>query len=145
MNQISKADVGNMKADLQAALASVAAKYNVTISVPNTTYSPDDGIVKFKVEMVKVRATGEAVSVDRVDLERHLKIFASLPSAFGAFNQNTINDMFANRGTIFQVVGYRRRNWKAPFIIKTKSGQMMKCTEEFIKTSALLKDALKAA
>jgi len=123
MRTFDKASLRAILADMDAAVAGVAEKHGVKISVGRATYEPHNATVK--VELSTIGEEGEVHSREAMDYQKHASLFGLDPNSLGA--------KFAMQGELFAITGLKPRSPKFPVLARrNRDGQMMKFTADTV-------------
>lgn len=113
---ITKDTLIKMSKDIDAALAAVGTKYNVTIRAGNSTYDPEAGTATCKLEVVALAADGTVRDMDAEAFRREASLLGLRPDDLGK--------PIRLSGKTFTVSGYRPKARKNPITIKDADGKV---------------------
>ena len=123
MTAINKSTLPSIRADINAALAAVAAKHGLVMSIGNIRFTEDSFRTTLEAKTFKQAGTEVAVAaVEQVALETAGKRVLG-----GASVDITKEYMSPTLGKV-KLVGYHPRKPKYPFIVQTVSGKRFKIT-----------------
>ena len=106
---MNKETIKSLRVDINAALASVAEKYGMTIKAERAAYN--DFSVSFKLECVE-NMNGEKMTKSEATLKRDFKLIVSTYDLPADFTEK----VFTCAGKQFTVTGYDWKKYSRPFI-----------------------------
>jgi hypothetical protein len=107
-----------------APIAEIEKKFGVKIRFGNASYDPT-GIATFKMEVSQVTEGGEVMSKEAAALDAVCKQMG-IDSVRG--------DIIQFGGKSYQIVGYKPRSTKRPFVVKDGAGKMYLLPEAAVKS-----------
>jgi hypothetical protein len=124
--EITKEIVKAMRDDINAALAAVSKKYNVTLKAGNASYEAH--LVKFKLEWLANSADGKAVDKQAVALQKYGYMYGITPNMAGK--------TFKVGGNVYTLVGLQPTRTKRPIIGSRTDGKRFIFGTDVIKLIA---------
>jgi hypothetical protein len=97
-----------IRADLDAAIAAVAAKHGVSMKTGSARFS--SAAATMKVEIATISATGEVISKTIAALRANYKYLG--------LTEDHLNATFSIAGRTYKLAGYNSRRYAKPFEIK---------------------------
>lgn len=111
ISKFNKANLRQLRADMNQALDAVAQKHGITIKAGNARFTENN--VTFKIEAGIIGSDGIAKSKERIALEKLYPQYA-----------DKAVKLMGKRGPVSgKVVGYNSRAKKYPFQVETQQGQ----------------------
>ena len=107
-----KLRVGNLRNDLNSALAEIGERFGVKIAVVGTA-SFNENLCKFQIEVARIDANGEATSAMAEDFKRY--------AAMWGMTNEDLGKPFVMQGETFTLIGACPRNRKLPLLAKRAS------------------------
>jgi len=110
INSFSKANLNELRSDINAALEAVGQKHGISLNLGNARF--DSTSVAWKLNLATIGANGMAKTPERTALERLYPQYVD--------KKVTVNGKPGRiSGT---VIGYKTRGRKYPFLVKTAQG-----------------------
>jgi hypothetical protein len=113
----------DLRDDINAALESVGAKYNVKLTAGNVSYTADNAT--FKLQAASISESGDVLTKEASDF----KVFAA---SYGLKPEDLGKPFTTGTGT-YTIVGLRSRSYKMPIIGKNSNGKMFKFSPQAVK------------
>lgn len=116
----------NLRADMNAALVSVAENYKVTLRVGAASYDPTAGIANYKLEVVALGEGGTQRDMPAELFLRHAEIIGLKAEHLG--------EIITVQGRTFSVAGFKPKARKNCVLIKdTVNGEVFVTTAETVQ------------
>jgi hypothetical protein len=123
---MSKATLRVLRAELDAALAPVAARNNITITTGSCSFM--GGTATFKVEVATVSADGVVASREADDFKRHAIMFGVKPE--------DMHRELTHGGRVYTLTGLAVKSTKFPFLAKSKlDGKIYKLPADDVRVA----------
>jgi hypothetical protein len=136
ITRFDRPTLARLRTELEAALAPVAEKLGITLTVGSGTYR--DETATLKLELAVVRADGTAVSVEAENFKRYCH--------FDGLKPEDLNRPFKVGGTEYKIVGYRPKAPKKPYVIaRTRDDKRFIATPDMVKRGLGVKEELPSA
>lgn len=114
---ITKQSVHAMRADIEKALESVGAKYNVQFDLGNCRFSANNA--RFQLNFASINEAGIAETKERTD-------FKTLASLHG-LDPNLLDSTVQISGDSYKIVGLKKRCYARPILVeKVKNNRVYK-------------------
>ena len=113
-----------LRADIDAALKSVAEKHNISLNAGSARYTPTTAT--FKLEAVTTTIDGEVVEAEKVKFNEFCGKFGIAKDAFGS--------TFKSNGEVFTICGIKPKAKKYPILAKNNQGTVYKFSRLSVPT-----------
>ena len=123
MNALTPASLAILRADITAALATVAKTHGITIATGRCTYTGQTAT--FKLDIGTISGDGVAVTKEAESFTRNAVIFGLLPEDLGK--------SFVSGGLSFVVAGLKPASTKYPILARREDGKVFKFGEDTVK------------
>lgn len=125
--QFDTTNLKAIRADIDAALAAVAAKHGIKLATGKCTYEPS--AATFKVEAATLTETGDAMTKEAVDFVRYAPLWNLSPGMLFA--------TFTSRGESYKIIGAMPRR-KAQILTRNlATGKLYTFSKDYIPAVTL--------
>lgn len=121
INQFDRQSLRALRADLDSAMATIAAKYGIQLSAGNISFTSDTATIKVAAGIIK---NGTAVTAEAKSFEQYKNLVG-----LGAFK---VGDSINIQGKQYTITGYKPRSSKAPVCV-SRDGRGFKVAVDMVK------------
>ena len=121
INQFDRQSLRALRADLDSAMATIAAKYGIQLSAGNISFTSDTATIKVAAGIIK---NGTAVTAEAKSFEQYKNLVG-----LGAFK---VGDSINIQGKQYTITGYKPRSSKAPVCVEHR-GSKYKVSVDMVK------------
>ena len=122
MKTITRASLKRFNVDAEKALAAVAKKHGVQVTIGSGSFTP--GYATMKIDISTFGKDGTANTKEAYDFGRYANLVGLKPSDFGR--------SFKHMGKTYEIVGLKPRSRTAPIVVKRADGKLYKMPVAFI-------------
>ena len=115
VNSFDRQNIRQINAEISKALATIANKYDVEISLKNTRFTSSN--FSTKIEVCTVGQDGVTMTKEALDFNRY--------KSYKGINAN-LGDSFDRNGKTFTVIGYKPRSTQYPILASCSDGKTYK-------------------
>lgn len=121
MQEINRANIRQIRDEMEQALNLVLKKHGLSVNVGNAMFTPSDVTFKVKVGL------GSQDDVAQREWNKYCFLFGLSPDLFGK--------KFISRGTEFTITGIARKSRNYPVLATNANGTVYKFTVETARTA----------
>lgn len=125
VTSFNRQNIRQINSEIESALASIAKKYGVELSVGNTRFTSSN--FSTKIEVATIASNGTVMTKEALDFNR----YRSLKGI-----QLNLGDSFQRNGKTYTVVGYKPRSHKYPVLASCSDGKTYKLPINLVNSYA---------